>query len=629
MPELLRTSLSGMQAFQRAMEMTAQNITNANTPGYSRQVAEFTARPGVNASSGYIGSGTQISNVKRIYDVMLGDQLRTATTGFARFEVMGTLSSRLDSLLADPNTGLNAGLQSFFGAVQDVANDPGSIPARQALIGEAEGVAQRFRALDQRLAETGSEVNQRIAQSVDDINGLASAIADINDKIALAGGRGGQQPNDLLDQRDRLVRRLGEQVSVSTVLQDDGTMSVFIGSGQTLVIGTEAKELTVQGSRFDPTRLEVAYKGTVGNTPLDTGLAGGTLGGLLEFRSEMLDPARQSLGQTAVAFAQSFNEQHASGMDLRGALGADFFGIDSPATLYASTNSGSGTAVAAVTDLGGLTGEDYVLTYDGAAYNLTRASNGQSVAMSGSGTAGDPFLVEGLSIEVGGAPTVGDQVMIRSGRGMAASMSVLISDPQAIAMAAPTRTLQSSNNLGDASISATTTVDPANPALLTTSVIEFTGPTTYSINGAGSFNYVDGDPITINGTQFSISGVPRAGDRFTLEPNFGASGDNGNGLLLGDVQASGILDGGDVSIIENYGQLVSGIGSATRQIQSSLDAQSVVLSNVEGEQLARSGVNLDEEAANLVRFQQAYQAAAQVVAVVSTLFDTLLSATRR
>jgi len=629
MPDILRTSLSGMQAFQRAMEVTANNISNVNTPGYSRQIAEFTSRPGVDASSGFIGSGTQISSIKRIYDVMLGEQLRTATTGFSRFSALNTLSSRLDSLLADPNTGLNSGLQSFFGSVQDVANDPGSIPARQALLGEANGVVQRFRSLDQRLGETESEVNQRISQSVEDINFLARAIADINDKIALASGRDGQQPNDLLDQRDMLVRQLAEQVSVTTNKQDDGTLSVFIGSGQTLVIGTDAKELAVQGSRFDVTRLEVVYKGITGSTALDTSLAGGTLGGLLEFRSEILDQTRQSLGQTAVAFAQSFNEQHASGMDLRGALGSDFFSIAPPSVLTSGLNAGSGTAVAAVSDLTGLTGEDYILDFDGASYRLSRAGSGEAVPMTGSGTAADPFLAEGLSIEVGGIPAAGDQLMIRSGRDAAASIGLLISDPQAIAMAAPTRTLSSVSNLGDATISTTTTVDPGDSALLTTSVIEFTGPSTYSINGAGAFAYTDGTPITVNGSEFTISGVPQVGDQFTLEPNFGASGDNSNGLLLGNVQSVGILDGGSISITGNYGQLVAEVGSTTRQVQANFNAQSVVLANVEEAQLSVSGVNIDEEAANLIRFQQAYQAAAQVVAVASTLFDALLNATRR
>lgn len=629
MPDLLRTSLSGMQAFQRALEITGHNIANANTPGYSRQVAEFTSRPGVNSGVGFIGSGTQISTIKRIYDTFLGQQLNTATTSFSRFDTLNTLSSRLDSLLADPNTGLNTGLQSFFGAVQDVSNDPGSVTARQVLLGEANGIVQRFRSIDQRLAQTENEINQRVVQSVEDINFYARAIADLNVKISRSGGPGDPQPNDLLDQRDTLVRKLAEQVSVSTAKQDDGSLSVFIGSGQTLVIGVEAKELGAQGSKFDPTRLEVVYKGIGGNSRLDTNLVGGTLGGLLDFRSQMLDPTRQSLGKTAVAFAQSFNTQHAAGMDLRNALGGDFFGIGAPTTLVSAANTGSGTTVASVTDISAMTGEDYILNYDGASYSLTRSLTGEAVPISGAGTAAAPFTAEGISIVVGGAPAAGDQVMIRPAEDAAASISVVITDPQSIAMAAPTRTSRSLSNFGDASISASTTIDASNPAFLASAVIEFTGASTYTINGAGAFAYTDGAPITINGSEFTISGTPQVGDQFTLEANFGASGDNGNGLLLGDVQTAGLMDGGTISIIENYGQLVAGVGSATRQVQSNVDAQGVVLNNIENAQLSRSGVNVDEEAANLIRFQQAYQAAAQVVAVVGTLFDSLINATRR
>ncbi len=629
MPDLLRTSLSGMQAFQRALEITGHNIANANTPGYSRQVAEFTSRPGVNNGVGFIGSGTQISAIKRIYDTLLGQQLNTATTSFSRFDAINSLSSRLDSLLADPNTGLNKGLQSFFSAVQDVSNDPGSVTARQVLLGEADGIVQRFRAIDQRLAETETEINQRVVQSVEDINFFARAIADLNTKISRSGGPGDPQPNDLLDQRDTLVRKLAEQVSVSTAKQDDGSLSIFIGSGQSLVIGSEARELAAQGSNFDPTRLEVVYKGVAGNSRLDTNLVGGTLGGLLDFRSQMLDPTRQSLGKTAVAFAQSFNSQHAAGMDLRNALGGDFFGIGAPTTLVSGANTGSGTTVASVTDISAMTGEDYVLSYDGASYSLTRSLTGEAVPLSGTGTAASPFTAEGISIVVGGAPAAGDQVMIRPARDAASSLSVVITDPQAIAMAAPTRTSRALSNLGDASISGPTTIDASDPAFLSGAVIEFTGPSTYTINGAGAFAYTDGAPITINGSEFTISGAPQVGDQFTLEANLGASGDNGNGRLLSDVQTAGLMDGGSISIIENYGQLVAGVGSATRQVQSNVDAQGVVLNNIENAQLSRSGVNVDEEAANLIRFQQAYQAAAQVVAVAGTLFDSLINATRR
>lgn len=629
MPDLLSTSLSAMAAFQRVLDITGNNIANANTPGYSRQVAVLSTRVGQGQPNGYVGSGVQVASIRRIYDELLGQQVQSATTGQSRFDTLSTLAGRLDVLLADPSTGLNVGLQNFFNAVQDVANDPASIPARQALLGEAGGLAQRFRSLDQRLSETESEVNQRIAQSVGDINRLAASIADVNDKIALAQGRAGQAPNDLLDERDQLVRQLSGEIGVSTTLQDDGTMSVFIGSGQTLVIGAEFKELDAQGSPFDPTRLEVAYRGTSGSTPLDNGLTGGTLGGLLEFRGRMLDPTRQSLGQTAVAVAQQFNTQQNAGMDLRGSLGADFFDIAAPAVLASGQNAGSGTASAGIVDLGAFTGDDYVLNYDGANYSLTRVSTNQPVPMTGSGSVADPFLAEGVEIAVAGAPAAGDQLLIRTASDAAGSFAVRLTDPQAIALALPTRTSASLANLGDASVSGVTIVDSQDPALLTTSLVEFTSPNTYSINGAGAFPYTDGQPIDINGSRFTINGSPQAGDQFSLEANYGATGDNGNGLLLADVQAVGLLDGGTISINQNYGQLVAGVGSTTRQLQANLDAQNVVLDNVEGELLSKSGVNLDEEAANLIRFQQAYQAAAQIVSVTSTLFDTLIAATRR
>jgi flagellar hook-associated protein 1 FlgK len=542
---------------------------------------------------------------------------------------MSSLASRVDGLLADSSTGLNTGLQSFFNSVQDIANDPASQPTRQALLGEADNLVQRFRSLDQQLDGIEDELNLRLKESVNEINQLADAIAEINGEIVISQGRTGQPANDLLDQRDTLVRRLSEHVAVNTVRQSDGSMNVFIGSGQNLVVGMESQHLAVQGSEFDPTRAEIVYAGTNGNTALGTSLTGGAIGGLLDFRAQMLEPTRQSLGETALALTSRFNEQHAAGMDLNGALGGDFFGIDPPSVQASNRNTGSGTAAATVSDVSAVTGVDYVLGYDGASYTLNRADNGQAVAMAGTGTVGDPFVAEGLSITVGGAPAAGDRILIQPTANVAGSISRAITDPQAIAMAAPTRVQADFDNIGNASLSATAVVDRNDPDLLTGAVIEFTGPNTYSIDGAGAFAYVSGEPVVINGSSFSISGTPAAGDRFTLEANSGASGDNRNGLLLEGVQSVGILDGGTTSINENYGQLVASVGSATRQVQVNLDAQSVIRSNAEEAHLANSGVNIDEEAANLLRFQQAYQAAAQVVSVTNTLFDTLINATRR
>ena len=629
MGDLLTTSVTGMLAFQRALAVTGHNIANVNTPGYSRQITEFSSRPGQASGSGFIGSGVQITTIRRVYDALLAQQLRTSITGQARLGMLGGLAGQIDGLLASPDTGLSPALQTFFNSVQDVANDPASLSACQLMVGEADGLVQRVQGIDARFREIDDEVNGRLRQAIDDINRLASSIAEINDQIVVAQGRTGQPPNDLLDQRDSLISELAGQIGVSTVPQDDGAINLFIGSGQTLVIGTQARTLGVRGSEFDPLRLEVVYKNSGGDTPLDTGLTGGTIGGLLDFRSQMLDPARQMLGETALALAIEFNAQHASGMDLRGALGGDFFALGPPTVLSSSGNTGLGVISANITDAGALAGTDYIMEYDGAAYSLRRADNGQAVVMTGSGTVADPFLAEGLSMTVSGAPVAGDRFMILPARDTAAGLSVAVSDAQSIAIAAPTRTLAGSSNIGDAVISPSEIVDRNDPGLLTTSLIEFTGPNTYSINGAGAFAYTSGDPIIINGSQFVISGIAQTGDQFTLEANLGGSGDNRNGLLLGQIQSRGILLGGTVSISDNYGRLIADVGGTASQIQANLSAQNVILTNIEDTISSKSAVNLDEEAARLIQFQQAYQAMAQVVAITSTLFDTLLGAVRR
>ena len=266
---------------------------------------------------------------------------------------------------------------------------------------------------------------------------------------------------------------------------------------------------------------------------------------------------------------------------------------------------------------------------DGESDSLARADPGRSVAVHGSGTAVEPFVAAGIEIEGGGAPAAGDRIMIRTGHNAAGSIQNAITDPRSIALAAPTRSQASDNNIGNAAITAATVVDASDPALLTGTFIEFTSPTTYSINGAGSFTYTDGDPIIVNGSSVAITGAPAVGDQFTIRANFGASGDNSNALLLSDIQALGALDGGSISINESYAQLVAGVGGTSHQIQAGLDAQNVVYTNAQEAVLAKSGVNLDEEAANLIRYQQAYQAVAQVVSVTKTLFDSLINATAR
>ena len=626
MSGMIGISLTGLSAFQAALDTTSNNIANANTPGYSRQITNLVSRVGEGAGQVFVGAGTTVGSISRAYDSLLVGQLQTANTNVGRLETLDALTGRVNLLLADPDTGLNTALQDFFGSVQDLSNDPTSLPTRQALIGQAEGLVNRFQNADAQLSSLRSEVNERLRQTISDINNLATSIADVNNKISTSGVDA--LPNDLFDQRDRLLQELSSLVAVQTLEQDDGSLNVFIGAGQGLVVGSTAQTLAARGSEFDPTEVRISYAAAGNVTPLNDALNGGQIGGLLEFRDRILNPARESLGQTAVAFTEAFNEQHRNGMDVRGSLGRDFFSIDPPETLFSGTNTGTPTASATVTDLGAITGGAFIRQFDGTSYGVFDSVTGASVPFTGTGTGADPFVFGGVSVTVGGTPAAGDRMLIRTGNGLASTIQNVMTDPQSIAIAGATTAAADFSNLGDAVISPARTVDSTDPAFLTTSTITFLTPTTYSINGAGSFAYTEGAPIVVNGTEVSITGIPNVGDSFSISSNVGATGDNANGLLMGDVQSVDILDGGIISINENYGRLVSDIGSTTNQVVAGLEASRAVQRNAELNVESVSGVNLDEEAAKLVQYQQAYQAAAQVISVAASLFDTVLGIVR-
>jgi flagellar hook-associated protein 1 FlgK len=429
----------------------------------------------------------------------LAGQLRAASSEFYRSDVFAELASVLDNLLADQQTGINASLQSFTNALQDVADDPASQSARQVFLSEARNLVSRFASLEGRLVETGREVNARVNASVSEIHSLGASIADVNRQILASGvAPGSAGPPDLLDQRDRLLERLSELVKVDTVSQTDGTASVFIGSGQVLVLGTQSSSLAVTPGRFDPEQSEIVLRGAGPDVNVTPFISGGVLGGALDFQREMLADTRAQLGRIALGIVDTFNTAHANGMDLNGALGGDLFSAPAPLISAATTNTGAGTAAVTITDLGSIEATDYRLAYDGASYSLLRADTGALVPMTGSGTGGDPFLADGLAIVVGGTPAAGDQLELRTVSHIPGSMSVLVDHPARVAAAAPTRTSVGLSNSGTASISAGRVVDVTDPNLLTTSTIEFLEATTYSITGMrfealpNSFSYTCG-----------------------------------------------------------------------------------------------------------------------------------------
>jgi flagellar hook-associated protein 1 FlgK len=630
MADFLRTGVSGLLAFQRALDTTSHNIANVSTDGYSRQRTLIGTRPAQGYGNGWIGQGANVQTTQRVYDQFVAMQTRTTASSLQHLDIYASNAERLNNMFGDSSTGLSASLQNFVNAFQSVANSPASTPSRQVLLSEANTLQQRLKSFDSRLEDIGNEINTRLKGEVGEVNTLAEGIARLNNEIMSATARtGGQPPNDLLDQRDRLLDQLSEKVSVNVVTQDGGTVNVFVGSGQPLVLGGNVNKLTTVQDPYDSSRLTIALQTPGSSVDISRNISGGVLGGLMDFRTEQLDPAKNALGRIAVALSDVVNSQHHEGIDLSGQLGGDLFAVGGAEGLASSLNSGSGSVSVTRTDVGALTGRDYVLEMTGGGWELRDSLTGAAVPMTGTGTAGDPFVVDGLAIEVGGTADTGDSFLIRPTSGAIADMRVLISDPSKIAAAAPIRSAADTGNSGSGAISAGEVLDSTNAQLRAPVTIEFTSATTYSINGAGSFTYTDGGNIDVNGWRVQITGNPAAGDTFTVSDNTSGSGDNRNALALADALKSPVLNNGTTSLGSAVGEFVGGIGVATRQAQVNRDAQNTVYEESLAAKDAVSGVNLDEEAANLLKYQQAYQAAAQLIRVADTMFQTLLAATER
>lgn len=550
MSGILGTALSGLMAFQRSLDTTSHNIANVNTDGYSRQRVELGTRPAEFTGAGYVGQGVNIATISRSYDQFITNQLTSSTSAFAETNTLSTLASQVDNIISDEATGLSPALKSFFNAVNEVANDPSSLPARQVMVSEAGSLTQQFNTLSSRFEDLRNQTNNQMQASVDDINAFAESIAALNNKIATDSSRtsGAQLPNDLMDQRDALVAKIAEKISVSTIAQQDGSISVFIGQGQSLVLGVNAAKLSLTGASADPSHKNIL----MGGQDISKQIAGGELSGALKFRDDVLDPAQQQLGLVAAGLAIQFNAVHTAGFDLNGNTGTDLFSLGTPALnvpVTANSNNSAGSSVTAVYDpntASQLYPSDYMLSYDGTNYSLKRLSD-NTIANAGPGPTitGPGFILSTSGV------SANDSFLIRPVFDTAKKLTVLITDPVKIAAAG-------------------TTGGPGSP-------------------------------------------IP---------------GDNTAALSLADLEKKSVLLGGKATFNDAYGQLVAKVGTLTHAAKISSSAQETLLNQAKQTRENLAGVNLDEEAANLIKFQQSYQAAAQVISVASSLFDTLIGAIR-
>lgn len=641
---ILDSAISGLLASQRSLATTSHNISNVNTEGYSRQRVELVAREAQFRGAGYIGSGVEASTISRITDQFITTQLRTSTTGASEINAFLTLASRVDDTLANTETGLSPSLQNFFASIQDVNDLPSSSTAREVMLSEAESLASRFQFLDSRLTDLVNEVKIQLNEDINDINTLAKSIADINERIVAAtGAASGQPPNDLLDQREGLILNLAELVSVTTLEQADGSMNVFIGNGQPLVINKTASELSI--SETYEGHYEVSLGGPFNSSIITDSINGGSLGGQLNFQSQMLEPARNSLGRLAIGLAETFNDQHRLGVSLDGDVGTDFFSVGVPSVigLGAAPNTISST----ITDPGLLSDSDYSLSFEGGnIYTLTRLSDNTTTAINTGGAS--PYTspeIDGMTLTITAGAATNDEYIIRPTINGASDISVAISDPRKIAVAGPLKGSEATNANGIPTNTGTSKI--SDVSITTATGVPLTADITLTFDAANNRFNISSPPggtlaydsatensgkefiiASAGNATFTLSGFPQDGDAFVIQNNNGLDGDNRNGLLLSGLQTERFLLNGSASYQESYGQLVADVGTTTRQSEISSSALGVLLDQTTEARESVSGVNLDEEAANILKFQQAYTASAQMITVADELFQTLMNAFR-
>ncbi|WP_312169265.1 flagellar hook-associated protein FlgK [Stutzerimonas kunmingensis] len=684
MADLLSIGLSGLAASKTQLSITGHNITNVNTPGYSRQDASQATRSPQFSGAGYIGSGTSLVDVRRSYSEFLTSQLRSSTSLNRDVEAYKSQIDQLDSLLAGTTTGITPSLQKFFSALQTAAEDPANIPARQLVLAEAEGLARRFNTVYDRLSEQNNFTNKQMAAVTDQVNRLAGSIGSLNEAIAVAAANG-KQPNDLLDARDEAVRQLSGYIGVTVVPQDDSSFNVFIGSGQPLVVGSTVAKLEVVPGQGDPNRHEVQFISGGSRQGITSQITGGELGGLIRYREEVLDSTMNSLGRLSLAVSDQVNTQLRQGLDLKGDVGEALFGnYNEPALAKLRVNAFAGNSnaqpVLNITDPSVLTTSDYLMEYDPSGPKVRRLSDNQLMNVTdttpptGVLTITDKAGVDqGFQVVLGSpAPVADDKFSLQPTRRGAADITAVLDQADQLAFAAPVRAEAGLQNSGTGKITQpdlVSVLDASNPELAVDAKQAMEALQTYLGNGrllefgaAGNFSlpagvtsvpdlaaggFKSGQTNSVKlafetgGYKYELSvqlsGTPNAGDDFTLDFNQSGVSDNRNALKLVDLQSKQTVgvsldaDGNvisGVSFTDGYGELVERVGTLTAQARMDSEATGSILKQATDNRDSLSAVNLDEEAANLIKFEQYYNASAQIIQVARSLFDTLISSFR-
>ncbi len=646
---ILALSTRAMLANTAMLQTVSHNISNANTAGYSRQSVELATEGGQFTGAGFFGRGVRIQDVSRASDQFLTRQANVNLSAASADQTRLDKLKQLEKIFQTGESGVGYSASQMLNAFVDVANQPQDLSARQVALARAQDLVSRINSAGTQLADLQSGVFADLKTTVNEINDYAKQIADINQKIALTKGAG-HDPNDLLDTRDELVKQLNTKIQVSTVASDDGTLSVFMGGGQRLVLGNQAEKLTVEVDNYDATTGRLAMTTPSGNSRLDPSMiTGGSLKGLLQAQDQDIPNARNQLGQMAAALSWRVNQQQSFGLDLGSpaSAGANIFSVGQPAVLPSRFNSSSLTTppvTLTVTDGRELQASDYLMEDDPASpgtYKVTRLSDNTVFSNVTDGT-----QIDGLTVGITGAIPAGDKFVLRPVGNAATSMSRVLDKPAGIAAASPvTGTVNAANKgtatIGSLSVVAQPTTTPYNDVQ-----IQFTdnvGGYTLTDATAGvsiTGTWQAGTPISYNGWQLSLNGVPAKDDQLQVSATQYPGSNNGNALTMLGIRDEDIvgrqrmvnnpLDPTDdvvnpgASITTAYSQLIGNVGVTVQSATTSADISSKLSSDSETLLQNKTGVNLDEEAAKMIQYQQNYQAAAKILQVAQSTFTTLL-----
>ena len=629
---LIGVGTSAMLANQAALQTTGNNIANVNTPGYSRQTAVLEQVQGQFSGAGYIGKGVAVGTVMRSYSDFLTTQANATASQQASDSTVSDQMSQLEKVFQGGASGLGASISTMLNSFSDVASAPADLSARTVALADASAMAARFRSSSDSLDALQAGVQTQLQQSVLAINSLAARIGAVNGQVALASSAG-QSPNDLLDQRDQLVSQLNQYVQTTSIPAADGTVGIFLGGSQALVLGTTASALSVGSGTYpgDLSTNTLSLKQSGSGMPMDeSNLGGGSMKGLLTFLNKDLQQGRNLLGRMALAIGSVANTQHRLGLDMNGNAGGDLFQASVlPNGYHAASNGGTGTVSMSVTDPSAFVVSDYALRYtSGTAGTITRLSDGQ---VSNFDFAAGPVQLDGLSLSATPGAVGGDQFLLKPFSKAAAQMDTAFTSVGALAVASPIQAGTGSTNGGGLAVTRSQAVS-SDPGLTDTVNLTFDATTgtfdafdaTTSTSLATGVAYTPGQTISFNGWSLTLTGIPKTGDTVTVQkanPNFAAT-NSGNATALMNLRDMALFDGAPLT--DGYASAMSQVGIRAQSAGFSASVSLSLANSAETARTSVAGVNLDEEAAKLLQFQQSYQAAAKMMQIAQSVFNTLI-----